>query len=321
MVEDELEDIFAIESEILPIEIVKQKTIENSIFYDIAKKYYGEDKVDYFKEGSLQGIYIHYPEITIYENKNRASFHKITDLYIKIVLDGKRFCRIIAIQGDTFTRTYDEYNSSYRHSHICAEQSNSWSNFCLGESDLNLLKIESVEDSWNEDKLELFFFTLDTYLSCEHSPYMYLKNIGQYNNNSIPISNYTIKDIFKNTNILNTLEYIEDFTSSNQNIEILYNEESLKILIDYLTIKNKEYLGIYNPNKGIALPLQTNKKLGLHDTIRSSNFIFKGNKINLRIYDPNFKEELIELDYYPLPQVFEAIKNIIKNDFQQKINI
>lgn len=124
-------------------------------------------------------IYVHWPEVTVSNERNQSVV--ITDLYAKIPIysNGKLFDNFTLSRA---TYTYEQFSSGYMHSHI-AGISNDPSIFmrpCLGSGPLNNTQ-NSLRNNINADLWDLFCVELDRYVHVESIagiPYRYLSSIG-----------------------------------------------------------------------------------------------------------------------------------------------
>lgn len=77
---------------------------------------------------------IHYPEITITNGRHK---HILYDLYVKVVFTAERYNKenkfsIYDIFGMRSSRTLEEIESKYVHSHLPGRVENCFSRFCIG---------------------------------------------------------------------------------------------------------------------------------------------------------------------------------------------
>jgi hypothetical protein len=129
-------------------------------------------------------VIIKFPLVTIKNSRNES--HLIRDLFVKISMGitGTGGVKINNLSGARTTVTYDEYHSSYCHSHLSfnKEQIGKYKDFCTGSGEINNIKMMfNGEQVFNKDIFKLYLFHLQTFVSWESiegTPYRYMSSIG-----------------------------------------------------------------------------------------------------------------------------------------------
>lgn len=150
-------------------------------------------------------IVIRFPKINIKNSKEMS--HTIENLFVKIethLIEGT--LSIQNVHGARTKLTYEEYVSTYCHSHLTfsKEQIGRYSKFCTGSGEINNIKLmfNSSNNDWN--LLRLYLLHLNTFVSWESlegGPYRRISEIG---NHSI-LSNLRSSDLSVAFDLLETL--------------------------------------------------------------------------------------------------------------------
>lgn len=178
--------------------------------HNIFKDFFGEDRVD------IQGraIIIHFPKVTV-TNENDRSID-ITELWVKVEIDGDG-----CIDG-TFTFMRSEYTdvqfrSGYGHSHmppIDASNFDSWLSPCLGGGPIRHT-IAALSSGFSEEMWQLFCLELSKYVTVESLggiPYRCLERVGNINDNSREVTEYTGEvRVYGNNVIKPEIEFVNKF--------------------------------------------------------------------------------------------------------------
>lgn len=150
---------------------------------EIAKSYFGNDLVWYCDKS----LYIQFPEIVI--SNTRKETHVIKDLIVQIEFTSS-LNRLVNIRGTRVTRTVEEQNTGYSHSHLTSYKNMArFSAFCLGHSPLATIVNTITADDLNTDNFEMLCTILDRYVrheSIEGGPYLYIRDIKNVRSTHTP---------------------------------------------------------------------------------------------------------------------------------------
>lgn len=129
--------------------------------------------------GKCEEILVHYPEINITNSRN--SKHMIRDLFVKFNFISN-LMYMNAPSGRRLTKTIDELNYNYNHSHLSTGNAASWQTFCFGDTSITkaIENLRSTEIT--EDLLTGFLLHFESYLqweSLEGGPYCHIAEIGK----------------------------------------------------------------------------------------------------------------------------------------------
>lgn len=187
----------------------------------IANEIFGEERVDEWEKGLM----IHFPLINITNSKGDT--HIIKDLFFRISLqtiDTSRDRKAnIACEGTRTTYSIKELDSKYTHSHLSEKAWRSFSEFCLGSSNFNVLRI-TLQLTLDENDWWLFLLSIENYLkweSTEGGPYKYMKEI---NYNSSTDSSQYVAELERLMNIMpySIFEFNDDLSVNSASL-VVYN--------------------------------------------------------------------------------------------------
>lgn len=289
-------------------------------------------------------ILIHFPEITI-RNSNDQS-HIIKDLFIKIELSPILRESVFVpsyFSGWRATRSVNEHNSNYSHSHLPRQNSAAseriyFDHFCLGNTNYNSL---AGRLKWHFDKenFTLLIQQLRDYLayeSLEGVPYIRMSSIVSQSHTVTDLPNDTIDicvnlliDFLKDhPNLLNEFKYslvstacidLLKFRSIRENtslLKILYSEYTKLPSLPFVYYIN----GVLTSNIGESLSNSL-------DPNRSS-LKFKDRNIRYNVVNSDSDKEQIENepDRYLHPSIFKrlveklekTVNDLLVKDFQSE---
>ena len=194
----------------------------------------GYSSISNFVEDSRlkTSILIHFPEVII---KGNSIKHLITDLYVKMEITLESNFLYISLQGIRSSRTIEELQAGYVHSHLNATRSNNFNQFCLGNGPLNKLKYLSGKINDIQD-WEYYLYLIDSFIQWESKsgvPFIFMESIGNSNvEEGCP--NYVPKNILMD-NIFKDIKY----KIKNNKIEVIPTEALEKDIFN--VIKENSY--------------------------------------------------------------------------------
>lgn len=254
-------------------------------------------------------VIVHFPEINI--RNSRGNEHLIRDMYMKFKFSG--LFLLLNMYGVRVTKTWQEYNSNYNHSHmpssaICDKETQL--DCCLGNTAYSNL-VSFMYGSLDENNFYMLFQQLGDYLSWESlegGPYISIDNIGDKNYNTRNSNNFSSSvqvQIYQNFIIKYSSGYKIKLIpeSIRHRFEVVIDEEfknkvtsccPSNILVNYDIITKQTY--VENP-----IIAQRNRIIDMNNNFKNGSPIltFRGEPVYFNIVVP---EE----------QVVEENKNIIK---------
>lgn len=167
---------------------------------------------------------IHFPEIEI--KNSRDNRHLIRDLYVGLHLTSTYRIGNTSVTGTRSTRTIDEVNSNYVHSHLSSyDRALDFSHFCLGTGVINenLLLARDSDPSVNNFGYEILFESLNSFVaweSLEGGPYARITNISSNSRRHTSIYNWNDGSSNATTRLKGLLDILNKY---NYNIPIEWN--------------------------------------------------------------------------------------------------
>lgn len=157
-----------------------------SVFIPLAQSIYGKGNYTFSEKHGVITFYLKFPKIIV-SNKDKAA-KLIRDLCIrfKVSCIGEEPLIIESLQGTRATYTKVDWETYYRHSHLEANITSKYTNFCLGESAIVQLTTR-LRSKFDESIFEAFLSQLPehmSYESIEGTPYTYLSNCQNYKKES-----------------------------------------------------------------------------------------------------------------------------------------
>ena len=254
---------------------------------------------------------IHYPEITITNGRDKRVLY---DLYVKIFFSINSYnknTKFIAtrIEGMRASRTLEELESKYIHSHLPSSRSNFFSVFCLGSGPINKFLFTPFN---TVEEFKHFLIILKSYLEWESIsgiPYIQMSSVGSYSTPNVSksyakelVKGFLFKDI--------------NFKITPYNIEVVFDEnlenKIFKVLKEvgskHLCYKNTE--GKYISDTKIIVQ----KSYGyLQD---ETLFTFRGKEVKFKIIN---KEENNNYEYNaPNPKLTEQVCRVLSEELTKK---
>ena len=133
-------------------------------------------------------LVLRYPEVEMTNSNNDR--HTIKDLFVTFkILESELSGNSLYLDRPKGTRafqTYEEWFSGFHHSHLHANQCDSYRNalwldsFCLGSNEV-VHQLNSLTEEWSSEMFELLMLTMNTMIgweSIEGTPYTYMSKIG-----------------------------------------------------------------------------------------------------------------------------------------------
>lgn len=324
-----------------------QEIYENSWDIDIEVKYILTDSDEEKRKLIINiiGIVLHFPQITI-KNRDKKS-HLIKDLFVRIplsihkdafeTLESIEKLRIGGIiQGCRTTVSFNEYCSSYLHSHLKRRNFMSrpiYSTFCTGSGDINTYHMNINSDGVKESNVIPYLIqimTLISYESLEGNPYVKLQyimprgssSINNQMDNAYGISINLLDDILdyhKKNNLIPCLE----FSIENDKYVIKDNNKFDRFLMtnDYVINKDTDLLNTFLCTKdeaGFYYPYNyVPEKIEI--PVAKHKYIFQGKEIEFIVENIPKEMDLNNVEYFINPIIKNTIKNKIENAINKKI--
>lgn len=248
--------------------------------YEICKYIFKTENIDHNEDY----IIIKFPEIAITNSMGRL--HIIKDIYVKITIECRwRNYLVLAakksdltdeylgsplsihVSGARTTLSLEEFYSMYIHSHLPSTDSpTDFNSFCLGASYFSTIKY-NLQLSPTKENWELFFLSIEKYLSWESlegGPHTLIKNIG----NNLEPSGLMGPEIIRFIDNIPT--NIIDISESGATVKI---DESIIIPI----LEKNKFYNLYSLNKSKV----THDLKNFYG--RDFHLIFKGVKVRATI--------------------------------------
>jgi len=261
-------------------------------------------------------IFIHYPEF--YIQNESGSKHKIHDLYIKIIFNGRN---IVDIQGARSTYTPRELSTSYTHSHLqSSTQPGKFSSFCKGAI-LNTMIMDYNSETGAKSrisKLNIIANFLDTFVATESlkgGPFKKMKTMYFLGDNS---SVYSIRNI----DSLNDeqKEYVVN------NITDVY-QSNLSFSISLQNNTKNIFYNVLDKIKDLNIAGDKPVKIGAVGINNQQQIVFKNKKIENKLIDEipveietSTKVKSEELNSQPLRNEVYGIFKKLALEFVSKLN-
>lgn len=260
-------------------------------------------------------ITILFPNIKIVNNRGES--HTIRDLYVLIQMDSVYRLKPV-VYGWRGTLTDEEYAASYLHSHLKAGYFSTFTNFCMGSHDnqvMNELQLLAID--YDESKFDTFLLLLTNmvaYESLEGGPHIRINRIKP---TSLGVQ---LTGTMSDGDFKHACNYIspEDI-SVEINPQYIPGKDMLLNIEVKDSIKDKidpKYVG--HEINGVLYKQGTLvKKEQKSSTLSTNVATFKGLPINLKLISGSLSDEMI--NNAPLV-LLPSVKTRIANELRTKIN-